>query len=537
MLDSISVPRRSYDFEDYIDILRRNFVWLIAPAFLGLVIATVVAYSLEDVYVSAALIRVTPQQVSEKIFTPITSQDVADRINSMSQTIMSRNVLASVITSNGIYKKELSKEPMEDVVEKMRHNIGIRMTEGVAAANRVLPAMVVSFAHNDPRVAQRVCADLVSRFMSTSSASVLENRREVHDFVTDEMMQAKKDMEAAEQKVADFRAKNAGHLPEQMSMNMSQMQALEGRLGSLSELLNRNTEQKMILDNQLTLAKNRLSAVKSPEIVAHNDKVGDLNRQIERMELNIESMKGRYTDDYPDLISAKDNLAFLKKQRDAAMKEKVVVADTKYDPTTATAERMAAEDQIAQINTQLKALSMEAAQYRRDMGNVNNAIKVYQSRLEVVPAGEKEYGDLVREADVARQKFLSLQGTQTASTLDIRKEDRKLGQNLEVIDPASLPTAPAAPKRSSMLPIGVVAGLALGIVIVAIREVKDTSLKSLKDARLYTQLDILGSVPLLENDIVVARRKQMMWVGWATATIAGLLIIAGSVARYYLAKG
>ena len=88
-----------------------------------------------------------------------------------------------------------------------------------------------------------------------------------------------------------------------------------------------------------------------------------------------------------------------------------------------------------------------------------------------------------------------------------------------------------------MLPMGLVAGLGLGIVIVAIREVKDTSLKSLKDARLYTQLDILGSVPLLENDVVVQRRKQMMWVGWATATIAGLLIMAGSVARYYLAKG
>ncbi len=536
MLD-ISVPRRSYDFEDYIDILRRNFVWLIAPAFLGLVIATVVAFSIEDTFVSGATIRVTPQLLSGSVVTNITTQDVADRINSMSQTIMSRNVLASVITSNGLYKKDLAKEPMEDVVEKMRRNVGIRMTEGVITGNRMLPAMAVTFAHTDPRIAQRVCNDLVSRFMSTSSSNVMEGRVEAHAFISDEVAQAKKEMEAAEQRVAEFRAKNAGHLPEQMSMNMSQMQALEGRLGSLSELLNRNNEQKMILDSQMSLAKNRLSAVKSPEIVAHNDKVADLNRQIERMELNIESMKGRYTDDYPDLISARDNLTFLKKQRDASMKEKVVVADSKYDPTTATNERMAAEDQIAQITTQLKALTMEAAQYRRDMAGVTQAIKMYQSRLEVVPAGEKEYGDLVREADVARQRFLNLQGTQSASTLAMRSEDRKLGQNLEVIDPASLPTAPVAPKRGSMLPVGLVSGLALGIVIVAIREVRDTSLKSLKDARLYTQLDILGSVPLLENDVVVQRRKQMMWVGWATATIAGLLIIAGSLARYYLAKG
>lgn len=427
--------------------------------------------------------------------------------------------------------------PMEDVVEKMRRNIGIGMREGVATGGRILPAMAVSFAYPDKYAAQKVCAELVTRFMDTSNQTTVEGRNEVHTFITDEMRQAKADMETAEQKVADFRAKNAGHLPEQMQMNMSQMNALEGRLGGLSEALNRNTEQKMILESQLSLAKNRLSAVKAPEIVAHNDKVNYLSRQIEDLDLSILSMKDRYTDDYPDLIAARDRLAFLKKQRDLAQKEKVVAPDTKYDPTTATADRMSAEDQIAQINTQMKALAMEAAQYHRDMAAVNRALQTYQGRLEGVPAGEKEYTDLVRDSDIARQKYMNLENTRQASVLSIHTEDRKLGQNLEVIDAASLPNAPSAPKRGTMLPIGLVAGLGIGIVIVAIREVKDTSLKSLKDARLYTQLDILGSVPLLENDIVVQRRKQMMWVGWATATIAGLLVIAGSVARYYLAKG
>ena len=81
-----------------------------------------------------------------------------------------------------------------------------------------------------------------------------------------------------------------------------------------------------------------------------------------------------------------------------------------------------------------------------------------------------------------------------------------------------------------------IGGLLLGILLVALREVRDTSLKNLKDARLYTQLSILGSIPLLENDVVVQRRKQVMWVGWATATVFGLAIIAGSVAHYYLTK-
>jgi hypothetical protein len=120
------------------------------------------------------------------------------------------------------------------------------------------------------------------------------------------------------------------------------------------------------------------------------------------------------------------------------------------------------------------------------------------------------------------------------SDVSMRLEQRKQGQTLELLDQASLPDTPTAPKRRMIIPMGAVIGLLVGVVLVAIREVKDTSLKNLKDARLYTQLTILGSVPLLENDIVVQRRKQVMWVGWATATIAGLAIMAGSVAHYYL---
>ena len=116
-------------------------------------------------------------------------------------------------------------------------------------------------------------------------------------------------------------------------------------------------------------------------------------------------------------------------------------------------------------------------------------------------------------------------------------EQRRQGETLELIDAASLPTEPFQPKRGATLPIGAVIGLVVGMVIVAIREMKDTSLKNLKDARMYTQLNILGSVPLLENDVVVQRRKQMAWVGWTTATLAGLAIMTASVARYYLAKG
>ena len=83
---------------------------------------------------------------------------------------------------------------------------------------------------------------------------------------------------------------------------------------------------------------------------------------------------------------------------------------------------------------------------------------------------------------------------------------------------------------------GVGIGALIGMFIVAAREMKDTTLKSLKDVRAYTQLTVLGSVPLLENDLVVRRRRRLTWLAWSTACLAGILIMAGSVVFYFTNK-
>lgn len=533
MLDSLSVPRRPFDFEDYVDILRRNLRWILAPAFAGLVIATVVAYMMDDTFVSTALIRVTPQQISPQLIQNVTSQDVAERISGMTQTILSRSTLTSLITTYGLYKKELKSEPMEDVVEKMHKSIGVYPMGGSSMGNRLLPAMQVRFSYSDKYIAQKVCADLVSRFMSLSAQDVVESQQQANQFLNDEVDQAKHDLDQQEQKLAEFRGQHAGRLPEEMQTNMQEMNALDQQLAALSETANRNSEQRMMLEDELRIAKERMSSIHSPQAQLQNQRVASLDQQIEQQQEGIVAMRDRYTEDYPEMQAAKDRLAFLQKQRDAAAKEKPPKMDTTLENPVIARERLDGQEAVDRIQTRLKANAMEAAQINRDMGQVNGALRNYRGRLDGVPAGEKEYTDLLRDRDLARERYLDLESKRQRSNVSIDMERRKQGETLELLDSASLPTSPTAPKRAIILPIGAAIGLAVGLVLVAIREVKDTSLKNLKDARMYTQLSILGSIPLLENDIVVQRRKQVMWVGWATATIAGLAIMAASVAHYY----
>ena len=117
MLDRLSIPRRALDFEDYVDILRRNIRWIIGPAFAGLVISTFAAYLMEDTFVSTAMLRIVPQQIAPDMVSTVTTQDVSDRINGMMQQIESRGTLTTLISNYGLYKKELNREPMEGCPE------------------------------------------------------------------------------------------------------------------------------------------------------------------------------------------------------------------------------------------------------------------------------------------------------------------------------------------------------------------------------------------------------------------------------------
>jgi polysaccharide biosynthesis transport protein len=541
MLDRLSIPRRTLDFEDYIDILRRNVRWIIGPAFAGIVVSTVVAYLMEDTYVSQAAIRIVPQQISGELVHSVNSQDVSDRINGMAQQILSRSVLSSLISSYGLYKEELKREPMEDVLSTMRGAIEIGAATGVTnlQSGKGLPAMRIQFSYRDRLTAQRVCADIVSRFMSASSQEQLTSQVSANSFLTDEYESAKRELEAADQKLQDYRMRNSGKLPEEMQTNMAQMAALEQRLSSLNDLATRNSERRMMLDTQLHIAKDRLASVKasSPASQVRDSKALEIEKEIEDLNSTIASMKDRYTDDYPDLQTAKDRLAVLKRERDEALKAPAPkVTENAVENNLSTRERMDAQAMVEGIQSNIKASQMEDAGNNKEIAQLNAVLRGYQARIEQAPAGEKEYTELQRDRDNAKLNFDKLQQSIQMSKISLNMERQKQGETLELLDQASTPTTPTKPQRSLIIPIGIAGGLVLGFILVGIREVRDTSLKNLKDARLYTQLSILGSVPLLENDVVVQRRKQVMWVSWATGTIVGIAIMAGSVAHYYLSK-
>src|SRR6185295_7301027 len=93
----VSVTRRPPDVEDYIDMLRRYRSWLIGPMFAGLVVAVVVAFLWSDTYVSSAVMRITPQQISSQLVPAVVNMQMQQRLAQMQQEILSRDSLKEIM--------------------------------------------------------------------------------------------------------------------------------------------------------------------------------------------------------------------------------------------------------------------------------------------------------------------------------------------------------------------------------------------------------------------------------------------------------
>ena len=541
-----SVSRRELDVQDYADIARRHLGWLLGPVFGGLVIACVIAFLLPNVYVSQAALRIAPSQISEQLIPSVVNQLMVDRINQMQQDILSRTSLSELIQRPdlNLYRSELDRKPLEDVIEKMRtKDIKIGIMSMAGQGNRPASAFSISFAYPDRVKAQRVVQALVTKFTESNVSSQRTQTVVTTEFISDELQQAKAEVEKASNTLTDFRVHNSGRLPEQSQYNIQALTALQNERSSLDGALNRDSQEKLLLESRLDTLKSQYATIvatapapaEEPQVSVRNERLTDLNKRIAETQSRLNSLREVYKETYPDIRNFEQQIAVWSKERDALQKENEKAdAQAKSTPKKNPQLTRSLSDvtaQTEQTRAAIRAVDLDRAEKLKQTETINAQINTYQSRLEAGPANEQKYAQLVKDYQLASAKYQDLQQKQGVADTHKAMVTRKAGENLEVLDPASLPEQPTSPARSLICGVGLLAGLVIGASLVAVRELKDTSLKNLKDVRAYTQLPILSSIPLLENDLLVQRRRRLTYVGWSAAVILGVLACTASM--YY----
>jgi len=548
--ESTTIARRPLDVEDYIDILRRHKSWILGPLLGALVVSVVAAFLWPDTYVSMATIRVVPPQVPEKFVPANVNTDVQGRVNSLIQLILNRATLTNIVNTHNLYRKERERQPLEDVIENMRRDdikcCPLLQTADTQRSERnQYPAFQIGFAYNNRFIAQRVTTDLVARFLEENIREVSEQTVSTTQFLRDQWDSAKKKLDDIEQKLSVFRTQNMGRLPEEQQSNYQGLNAMQGQMLTLNTSMNRVNQEKLLYENQLRIFREQLASLKYPNSEDQaqqqkNEKLADKDREIEQYDNSLAAARERYKEGHPDVQHLVTMLAAAKKQREVMVKQEEA---KKPDTTTARApntqmlrEQRDLDVAIERVQGLIQAKDLEMEDYKKQSVELEQTIRIYQSRIESVPVGIKEYDQLIRERDLARKDYEDLDRRLNASAMSTALENRQQGERLEQLDPPSIPQTPTQPKRPLIIAIGSGIGLMAGLCLAGAREVKDTALKNLKDVRAYTQLPVLGSIPLLENDLMVRRGRRLAWLAWSTVCLVGVIIMSSSVVYYFATK-
>jgi polysaccharide chain length determinant protein (PEP-CTERM system associated) len=496
---------------DYIAMLRRRWVLILILTFIGPPLAYGVAKLLPAKYKSQTLVLIQPPTVSDKIVPPLDTIDVSQRLASMKQQILSRTRLEPIIRQFDLYPQDVSHVSMDVLVGRLQDAVEVTPVEPMAETQtNSLPGFFVNVTFNDPRLAQEICTAVTSMFIEENLRVTQQNSEITADFLAQQLKDAKKNLDDQDSKLAAFKGRYLNSLPDEEQTNLNLLTGLTSQLDAATQALARAQQDKSFAESLLTQQIGAWQASQSGTGASPDT----LEQQLAVLETQLTSLQAKYTDDYPDVIKTKSDIALLQKK----------IADNAPQKAPADPDKVRAglvePAQITQLRAQVHSYEQVIAEKTKEQETIKEQIKVYEDRVQSSPVVEEQYKELTRGYQTALDSFNDLLKKQSDAKMAQDLGNDQAGEQFRVLDPADLPTKPSFPNPPLFALGGAGGGLGLGLGLAFLLEMRDSSLRSERDVEFALRLPVLAVVP---NIVPVSSKRTMRSTGrLSTDSSAGL---------------
>jgi len=522
------LPGKKYIPEDFLKIAWNRWWILLLPAVVIGAATFVWSSSLPNRYRSQTTIQVVPQQVPQNFVQPTVTAEISERLQTISQQIMSRTRLEAVIQEFNLYPRQRQTMILEDVVEQMRKDISVN----IAASRRRTESssFTVEYVSSEPRTAMRVAERLASLFVQEN----LEGRGLLADstsqFLQAQLEDARRRLIEHEQKLADFRTRHAGRLPSQMQSNLQLMQTSQAQLQANSEAASRERDRLAILEMSIAEAA-AAPPPAAPAPASGNQLAAGAATAVQQLEAAkgaLRNMELRLKPQHPDIVHAKRVITELEQKAELELELQPL-----QDQPTSTAVAVPS----AAAQSRLQAMRLEAEEIRRRLENrkqqearLQQLIASFTTRIEAAPALESELTELMRDYANVQDSYTSLGRKNEEARMAANLERRQIGEQFRIIDGARLPERPFSPDRQRLNLMGLAAGFGFGLAIVALLEYRDTTFKTDHDVVISLALPVIAVVPAMFSAGEIRQMKKRRRLLAASVSFAGMLLLAAVVA-------
>lgn len=436
-------------------------------------------------YISEARVHVDSRTMLRPLLRGLTVQtDVRALIRIMQQLMFTNRNLEKIA--------HLAKLKGVDQGEIKRMSLLGELKENISITGGRNDLFTISYQSDDPKKAKNVVLAVLSVFSEQTQMRTMGDMGAAQRFIDEQIQEYEKRLQAAEQAREEFRRVNFGLLPGTENSQMAQLNALKVKLDEAKLVLNEARSKKNILQAQLdeALDTDEEWAVSNltTEAVTEDSKIQELKSN--RTDLLL-----KYTENHPAVLAI-DSIIKLLEKRKAEEKEK--------NPSSG-----ASVDSMAMVNPYVQSLKIAVNEAGADVAAIQSRVNSLQARLDKNKEQldqrlkvETAMQNLNRDYNTLKTNYMKLLERKEQASMSSKLDVEASALKLKVVDPPKLPSKPDSPNRMLLIPIILLAGIAIGLGMAFLFYFIKPTYMSTRQLRVATGLPVLGTVSMqvLGND-------------------------------------
>ena len=256
--------------------------------------------------------------------------------------------------------------------------------------------------------------------------------------------------------------------------------------------------------------------------------------QLQMARTSLRQLQLRFTPDHPDVQRAKRIVADLevKAQQEALQ---TPLSPDGSAPRPANPQEAARLARLRDLRLEMEGIDRVIASKQAEEKTLQAKMTEYQRRVEATPARESELEGLLRDYDTVQKLYASLLAKQEDSKIAENLETRQIGEQFRTLDEARLPERPVSPNRPLIDLAGAMAGLAIGLGLVALLEYRDDSFKTDEEIVRLLSLPVVAMIPvMLSRAERETQRRRRLVVAIATGVV--FMVGFASAAWFFLLR-
>ncbi|WP_286035211.1 GumC family protein [Megamonas hypermegale] len=443
-MDNINNNDNTIDLRKLFSIMGEQKKIIIPIIVICTVVAIVIAFVLPKSYQSNTLVRIKSSSISNLsgyaamaagFGIDIGGSSSASPENYM-ELMKSREVLEPIMAQVDMPEEDKEKLTTEDFIKKYLEITNTKKTDliNIAAYGKT------------PEEAQMISQSVADNFLTLMTKLNKEGNSSTLNFLNDRMSIAKEEMETAENKLQAYQQEKGIYSPDaQAKALIERLSAYDTNIAQLEAQEQANSAKLQDVTGQLEQQNSSLLEYN----ISDNDAIMNLRTAIVNKQVELVGLQQRYTEEHPDVIRAREELAELKKSLDREIQSAVNSKSATLTPVQGNLLMEKVQTETAEAVTSASLDALKAKQQEAE-GNMST-----------LSADSVEYMRLLREQTITSEVYTNL----VKAYENTRIQEAQESMDIQIIDAANLPREdmPAKPKKKIIAAIGFVFGIMISL--------------------------------------------------------------------------